>query len=1367
MENKKYFLGLDVGTDSVGYAATDNSPDFNLIKHRGEPLWGVTLFEAADLSKDRRTHRTERRRVDRRQQRILFVREIFAKEIEKVDKNFYVRLRESALIRKDSEPYCLFNDSDYSDADYHKQYPTIHHLICDLMESDEPHDVRLVYLACAWLVSHRGHFLNDVSIENVDSIFDFKPIYRDLLDYCREYFGDDNYVEPWSLPEDKEEEFGKILKLRGVNNRQQAFKNLLFGGNKIPKIIDSEDGTFPFSVEAIINLLSGKKTKISELYRNPDYEDCDRFSLDASEEEYAAIFAIVGDDGELLKKLRALHDWATLSDLLGGKKYISQAKVAVYEQHNSDLKALKAFVKANYDVTVYNKIFRDVCENNYVAYCGNVKNVKGKIDDYKKCEKREAFCEFLRKTLELNKEENEAKIPEDMLERIKNGSFMPKQVTGDNRVLPYQLYYVELKKILENAKVYLPFLYEKDNDGYFNDKKLLSVMKFRVPYYVGPLNKNSEHAWIERRAEGKIYPWNFDETVDEDASESAFINRMTNTCTYLAGEDVLPKDSLLYQKFVVLNEINNIRICEKPIDVELKQKIYEDLFCAKKKVTYRSLSNYLMQHGVSKDEAATVSGIDKDIKGSMSSHIAFRQLMLKGVLTVDDVESIINRRTCCSDNGRFCEWLKTSYPALTTDDVKYIRALNVKEFGRLSKKLLSEIEGVDKDTGELNTVIGFMWEKNVNLSQLLLSDKYTFADTIKQLNAEYYGKHPVSLDERLNEMYISNAVKRPIIRTLNVVDDIVKATGQAPEKIFIEMARGAKEEEKHKRTKTRKEVLLEYYDKIKTEEVRELKQVLESYGNKLDNSLQGDRLYLYFMQLGKCMYTGEEISIGDLSSKRYDIDHIYPKSRVYDDSILNNKVLVVAEENHNKGDVYPVNAKIRAKMGGFWKMLFDNGLITEEKYRRLTRGTPFTADEEWGFINRQLTETRQSTKALTVLLSEKYPKSEIVFVKAGLVSEFRHEYGMLKSRAINDLHHAKDAYLNVVCGQVYHSVFTKQWFLENRNSKGYTIKTKALFGRTQTVGGENVWNGEKSFAKVKVTVYKNNCHLTSYAFCRQGGFFDQQPKKKSNKPGLIPRKKNLPTEIYGGYQKPKISFFVLAHCKYGKKQDVLILPIELMVADKFMQSEEFAKEYLHSVAERIAKQKVEVLSLPLGMRILKINTVFDVDGFRMCLGGKTNDNLIFKPIVPLILLPEWETYVKKLESFAAKCKKNEKITYDKDYDVITAEENNELYKLLADKLSKKPFALRPTLSIEKIKSINGKCEEFSSLEIKKQAEILLDMVSLFSRSASADKFLDISGACVMSSKLSNWKGKYNSVRIVDSSASGIWERKSKNLLTLI
>ena len=77
---EKYYLGLDIGTDSVGYAVTDNQ--YTLKKFHGEPAWGVTIFDAASQAAERRMYRVNRRRLDRRQQRVTLLQELFAVEIQ-------------------------------------------------------------------------------------------------------------------------------------------------------------------------------------------------------------------------------------------------------------------------------------------------------------------------------------------------------------------------------------------------------------------------------------------------------------------------------------------------------------------------------------------------------------------------------------------------------------------------------------------------------------------------------------------------------------------------------------------------------------------------------------------------------------------------------------------------------------------------------------------------------------------------------------------------------------------------------------------------------------------------------------------------------------------------------------------------------------------------------------------------------------------------------------------------------------------------------------------------------------------------------------------------------------------------------------
>ena len=179
--NDSYYLGLNIGTGSVGWAVTN--PSYELQRKHGKDLWGVRLFETASTAKDRGLHRRARRNNDRKNWRIQILQEMFAEEITKVDPGFYLRMKESKYYPEDKKdmngncpdlPYALFVDSNFTDKDYHTKFPTIYHLRKYLMETDEKPDIRLVYLAIHHMMKHRGHFLlsGDISqIQEFDATF--------------------------------------------------------------------------------------------------------------------------------------------------------------------------------------------------------------------------------------------------------------------------------------------------------------------------------------------------------------------------------------------------------------------------------------------------------------------------------------------------------------------------------------------------------------------------------------------------------------------------------------------------------------------------------------------------------------------------------------------------------------------------------------------------------------------------------------------------------------------------------------------------------------------------------------------------------------------------------------------------------------------------------------------------------------------------------------------------------------------------------------------------------------------------------------------------------------------------------------------
>lgn len=80
MKMDKFYLGLDIGTNSVGIACTDEN--YNLLRAKGKDLWAVRLFDEAQTAATRRTFRVARRRLQRRAWRIDILQEIFEPRVD-------------------------------------------------------------------------------------------------------------------------------------------------------------------------------------------------------------------------------------------------------------------------------------------------------------------------------------------------------------------------------------------------------------------------------------------------------------------------------------------------------------------------------------------------------------------------------------------------------------------------------------------------------------------------------------------------------------------------------------------------------------------------------------------------------------------------------------------------------------------------------------------------------------------------------------------------------------------------------------------------------------------------------------------------------------------------------------------------------------------------------------------------------------------------------------------------------------------------------------------------------------------------------------------------------------------------------------
>lgn len=219
-----------------------------------------------------------------------------------------------------------------------------------------------------------------------------------------------------------------------------------------------------------------------------------------------------------------------------------------------------------------------------------------------------------------------------------------------------------------------------------------------------------------------------------------------------------------------------------------------------------------------------------------------------------------------------------------------------------------------------------------------------------------------------------NSLRNPVVekilnQMINVVNTVSETYGK-PDEIRIEMARELK-----KSAKEREQMTKDMNDAKKKND--EYKQVLQSeFGitNPSRNDVIRYRLYKELEQNGfKTIYTQTYIPKDKLFSKEFDIEHIIPQARLFDDS-MSNKTIEARQANIEKGSAtaYDYVLGKYGKQGAeeykqrVDKMLED-GKISKTKQKKLLMREQ---DIPEGFIDRDLRDSQYiARKAREILES--------------------------------------------------------------------------------------------------------------------------------------------------------------------------------------------------------------------------------------------------------------------------------------------------------------------------------------------------------------------------------------------------------------
>lgn len=946
MEEKGITLGLDMGTNSLGWAVVDNSTN-DLVSYHGHPMWGVRMFSESSSAEDRRKKRGARRRYQRRRQRILLLREIFQKEICDKDPYFFYRMDQAFYVSDDrtdeGKGYLLENQK--ATKDFYNKYPTIWHLRYDLVTNKEKKDIRLVYLAIHHILKYRGNFLHEGDIE-----LSAKP--NDELNMfisCISSTYEGNFEKE---EDDDNANWDKYFVVEQINNDKfidsliSIIDNYLDRSKKLT-VVDPSKKRYELFADELIQLVGEPKNILTEflpdalfkgtldLSKNRIYKEIYKNQVDLDKKDLKIIFN--SDDFEnkisnlssKLKEispliegliyLKSIYNNYYFKDFMKGSSYLSEAFIKKYNENKKDLKNLKSYYD-KYLSDKKNSMFRESkVNNNFVNYIGhyspNEKNPDGKSwseGEIIKIEKKKSdyfdFLNTLKKDLNssLPNHPEAQKEADYFLKKIEDNTLLQRLNNASNSVIPMQFNKKELIEIINNQKEYYPDLFTDINISHIEQ-----IFSFKREYFIGPIdfdkNNKSKFSWVVQKETAlnekqKIYPWNFYDVVDKKETQKNFIQRMLNHCTYLKGENdyCIPSSSISYQAFVCLQYVNKLRDSNNNlISVDAKQQLFKDLFLSNKTVTAKEIKEWMYQHKFGNTASIPTCNCN------MSTYISFKNLNkykkyeFLRLEQIKEIDEIVKLMMIFSDKETRNDILKNDYH-FDDEDIKQIKGFNYKNWGRLSDRFLNgiKIEYNDEESNEhreYNSLNNVLWFTNFNLNEILFNSKFNFHDEIEKYNEKQNIDFKESDDDFLKNWMEKNVCVSPIwtrsfvqtYKLIKEVNELLKEEGKEISYYSVECTRENKSDKKGKETCSRYDRLLNIFkDKDFNKEARDqgvnVSTLIKSLQENKDSINNSDHFLLYFQQLGKDMYTLEPIT---------DLDEIgtnkaYDIDHIYPQSIL-------------------------------------------------------------------------------------------------------------------------------------------------------------------------------------------------------------------------------------------------------------------------------------------------------------------------------------------------------------------------------------------------------------------------------------------------------------------------------------------------
>ncbi len=503
-------------------------------------------------------------------------------------------------------------------------------------------------------------------------------------------------------------------------------------------------------------------------------------------------------------------------------------------------------------------------------------------------------------------------------------------------------------------------------------------------------------------------------TFQKDYITPELLEKMLGKCTFEKEEHRAPKNSYTFERFMLLQKVNNLKIDingnkfslvqeqkNEVMNLAYKQSEVKYMQIRKKlqlpdEARFVELSYYVSNK---KKEELLQEEIIKQVEsakfikleGWHKIRLALKEKgyeekfeLIKQNPELQNIiaDALVRNKT----DETIRKYLKNSN--LDDNIIESILNINFTKFGHLSYKAMKKI------IPEL--------EKGITYDKACENVGYEFKGSKNELQ---YKLPPISCAE---DNILNPIVLRAVSQTRKVINAIIDRYG-SPIAIHIETAR-----ELSKSYEERQAIKKKQDNNMKNNE--DIRSYIREMFNFEPKPFDIVKMKLWREQQGKCAYSMKAIPAERLYEENYvQVDHIIPFSRCFDDS-YNNKVLVLTDENQRKKEKTPYeyfgeDEKRWHTFEKFVNLTYKFNLRKRENL--LIKNFNEEKSKEW--IQRNINDTKYIAKfmynyiANNLQFADSELKRKVYNLNGQATAILRHYWGLKKNREESDKHHAQDA----------------------------------------------------------------------------------------------------------------------------------------------------------------------------------------------------------------------------------------------------------------------------------------------------------------------------------------------------------------------